>query len=205
MSIEAPNSDADLLDLLRIAGPLRVSEMAEALEVTPTAIRQRLVRLMSQTLVQREAIRNGRGRPRHQYWLTEEGLRRTGSNFTDLALTLWRELRSVGDPGSRREILQRVAKGLAEKYADQIQGTTASERMHALKDLLAQRRIPATVHDTADRSVLTAHACPYPNLADHDQGICTMERLLFSELVGRDVDLAKCRLEGDAECQFHAR
>jgi predicted ArsR family transcriptional regulator len=205
MSVEAPNSDADLLDLLRIAGPLRVSEMAEALEVTPTAVRQRLARLMSQSLVQREAVRSGRGRPRHQYWLTEKGLRLTGSNFTDLALTLWRELRAMGDPESRREILRRIAKGLAEKYADQIRGTTANERMHALKDLLAQRRIPATVQESGGRSVLTTHACPYPNLADHDKSVCTMERLLFSELVGRDVDLAKCRLEGDPECQFHAR
>ena len=45
MSMEAPTSDSDLMDLLRIAGPLSVSELADAMEVTATAVRQRLVRL----------------------------------------------------------------------------------------------------------------------------------------------------------------
>ena len=47
MSVEAPNSDADLLDLIRIAGPLSVTELADAMEVTATAVRQRLTRLMA--------------------------------------------------------------------------------------------------------------------------------------------------------------
>ena len=86
MSMQSPTSDAGLLDLLRITGPLGVSELADAMEVTPTAVRQRLIRLLNQESIQREATRRGRGRPRHRYWLTEKGLRLTGSNFTDLAV-----------------------------------------------------------------------------------------------------------------------
>ena len=70
MSAKSPTSDAGLLNLLRITGPLGVSELAHAMEVTPTAVRQRLVRLMARGAIQREAIRRGRGRPRHRYWLT---------------------------------------------------------------------------------------------------------------------------------------
>jgi predicted ArsR family transcriptional regulator len=55
MSIQAPTSDAGLLDLLRITGPLGVTELADAMEVTPTAVRQRLVRLMAQNSIDREA------------------------------------------------------------------------------------------------------------------------------------------------------
>ena len=73
MSVEAPNSDADLLDLIRIAGPLSVSELADAMEVTATAVRQRLTRLMAQSMISREAIRAGRGRPKHRYSLTDKG------------------------------------------------------------------------------------------------------------------------------------
>ena len=63
MSVEAPNSDADLLDLIRIAGPLSVTELADAMEVTATAVRQRLTRLMSQSMIEREAIRAGAAVP----------------------------------------------------------------------------------------------------------------------------------------------
>jgi predicted ArsR family transcriptional regulator len=204
MSIECPNSDADLMDLLRIAGPLRVVEMANAMEVTATAIRQRLVRMMSQGLVQREAVRKGRGRPRHHYWLSEKGLRLTGSNFTDLALALWREIRSLnGD--LRADMLRRIAKALAVGYASQIHGDTPGERMESLRQLLEQRRIPVSVEESPTRTTLTAHACPYPSLAEQDHGICTMERMLFSELLGGEVELSHCRLEGGGECQFQVR
>ena len=129
MSVEAPNSDADLLDLIRIAGPLSVTELADAMEVTATAVRQRLTRLMAQSMIQREAIRAGRGRPKHRYSLTDKGLRQTGSNFTDLALALWREIRSTGDENLSRDVLRRISRALASGYAAQIQGNTPAERL----------------------------------------------------------------------------
>ena len=80
------------MDLLRITGPLGVSELADAMEVTPTAVRQRLTRLLAGEVIRREPVRNGRGRPKHRYWLTDKGIRRTGSNFDDLAIALWGEV-----------------------------------------------------------------------------------------------------------------
>jgi DeoR family transcriptional regulator, suf operon transcriptional repressor len=202
MSVEAPNSDADLLDLLRIAGPLSVSELADAMEVTATAIRQRLTRLLAQTMIQREVVRAGRGRPKHRYWLTDKGVRETGSNFTDLALALWREFRSFGSEDIRREMLRRIARALATGYADQIEGATPAERLQSLAQLLSQRRIPVTMDASGRLPTLTAHACPYPKLAEEDRSICDMEKMLFSELVGDEVQLTQCRLNGGGDCQF---
>jgi DeoR family transcriptional regulator, suf operon transcriptional repressor len=202
MSIQAPTSDSGLLDLLRVAGPLGVLELADAMEVTPTAVRQRLVRLMSRDAIQREATRHGRGRPKHRYWLTEKGLRLTGSNFPDLAVTLWREIRDSSDPELRRETLRRIARALAASYSKQIRGDTPQQRMHSLAELLAERRIPVSVESSG--TVLTEHACPYPKLAEQDQGICNVERMMFSELLGQNVELARCRLDGGTECRFQA-
>jgi DeoR family transcriptional regulator, suf operon transcriptional repressor len=204
MSVLAPTSDSGLLDLLRIAGPLGVSELADAMEVTPTAVRQRLVRLLSQNAIQREATRHGRGRPKHRYWLTEKGLSLTGSNFTDLAVTLWHEIRDSSDPQLRRETLRRIARALAAGYVDQIRGDTPEERMHSLAELLAARRIPVSVEQSGRGTVLTEHACPYPKLAEQDQGICSVEQMMFSELLGHNVELTQCRLQGGTECRFLA-
>jgi DeoR family transcriptional regulator, suf operon transcriptional repressor len=204
MSMQAPTSDSGLLDLLRITGPLGVSELADAMEVTPTAVRQRLVRLLGQDAIQREATRHGRGRPKHRYWLTERGLRLTGSNFTDLAVTLWQEIRASSDPELRRETLRRIARALAAGYVNQIRGNTPEERMHSLAELLAERRIPVSVEQVGEDAILTQHACPYPKLAEQDQGICSVERMMFSELLGQNVELTQCRLQGGTECRFQA-
>ena len=205
MSTAVVNSDADLLELLRVTGPLDVSEMASAIEVTPTAVRQRLGRMMAQGLIDRDAVRIGRGRPKHRYRLTNKGLDLTGSNFPDLAMALWREINSVVNPDLRRELLRRVAKALARGYAGQIHGRTTAERMQALSELLAERRVPFEVENTRDGPVLKAKACPYPRLAENDRSICTMEAMLFSELLGQLVGLKTCRLDGDCTCQFQAK
>jgi predicted ArsR family transcriptional regulator len=204
MSIESPTSDSDFLDLLRAIGPLSVAELAVAMEVTPTAVRQRLTRMMGQGVLQREAQRRGRGRPQHRYTLTDKGLRLTGSNFTDLAMTLWTEIRSIDNPEFRREMLRRIAHAMASKYANEVEGNTPAERLKSLADLLAKRRIPVTVDESNSHPVLNTHSCPYPNLAENDQSVCSMERMMFTELVGEEVQLTQCRLDGDPQCRFQA-
>lgn len=195
-------SDRDLLELVRVAEPIGVAEMASQLGVTPTAVRQRLGRLMARGLVCRDPIRGNRGRPKHTYRLTDDGRRQTGTNFTDLALALWREFSALGDKQLQEKLLRRLAKGLAAEYADEIQGTTLSERVESLAELMRQREVPVSVTFDGQLPVLVAHACPYADLADEDRSICSMERMLFTELLGRDVELSACRLDGNDSCRF---
>ena len=199
----AESSDVGILDLLRKAGPLGVSELAKAMGVTATAVRQRLVRMMAQGLVGRERVAaGGRGRPSHHYLLTEKGRRQTGANFADLSLALWKEIRAIEDPEVRRGLLGRVAKTMATMYTDQVSGATTAERMRSVSRIFAERDVPMVVDDTGALPVLTAQACPYPELAEHDRGICALERMMFAELVGDGLKLSSCRLDGDECCRF---
>lgn len=196
------SSDIGILDLLRKVGPLGVAELATATQVTATAVRQRLVRLMAQGLVDRELARAGRGRPSHRYGLTDKGRRQTGANFVDLALALWKEIRAIEDPEVRRGLLQRIAKTMASMYGEQVSGTTTAERMQSVSQVFVQRNVPFEVDESGPLPVLTAVACPYPELAEQDRGICALERMMFSELVGDGLRLADCRLDGESCCRF---
>jgi DeoR family suf operon transcriptional repressor len=198
-------SDSDLLDLLRSLGPVGVVDLSHRIDVTPTTVRQRLSRLLARGLVQREPIRHGRGRPRHRYRLTAQGLRLMGSNFSDLARVLWHEIAMVEDFDVRRRILRRVLKNLAASYAQQMVGNTVEEKMVSLANLLGQRQVPFSVATSPHGlPILRAHACPYPELAESDRTICVMERLLFSELLGQDLRQSDNRFEGGGCCQFEA-
>ena len=205
MNIQAPNSDGDLLDLLRVKGAMGVTDLARATEVTATAVRQRLMRLMAHGLIQREVVRAGRGRPKHLYQLTSKGIRLTGSNFTDLALVLWREINSITDRGVEHDMVERVAMALAKQYAHQIHGSTTAERMRSVVELLVQRRIPASVDELGPEPTIVTHACPYPELSEQDRSICKMEKRLFSKLFAQEVELVKCRLEEGGDCRFQAK
>jgi predicted ArsR family transcriptional regulator len=201
----AESSDRGILDLLRKTGALGIAELAKATGVTPTAVRQRLVRLMAGGLIDRQVARAGRGRPSHRYGLTEKGRRQTGTNFVDLTLALWQEIRAIDDPQIRRGLLERVARTMARMYASQVSGQTTSERMRSVSRVFADREVPFDVEESGALPVLTALACPYPELAEQDRGICALERMMFSELVGEGLRLAECRLDGDECCRFEAK
>ena len=80
-----------------------------------------------------------------------------------------------------------------------------TERMESLVDMFKERQIPLEVqHEGQGLPVLTALACPYPDLAEKDPSICAMERMLFSDLLGEKVSLDRCRLDGDDCCTFRA-
>jgi predicted ArsR family transcriptional regulator len=214
------SGDTRVLELLRQHGAMTVNQVAQATSVTPTAVRQRLARLMSQGLVERHVPRHGgppagegegegqqrgtsgRGRPSHWYVLTELARRQVGSNFADLAMVLWREIRAVKDLEVRRGLLQRIAVALAGMYRGEIHGATLAARMQALKELFARRRVPLEVEPGAHAPVLTVVDCPYPELAEEDRGICAVERMLFAELLQSPLRLSQCRLEGHGCCQF---
>jgi predicted ArsR family transcriptional regulator len=218
MSGTSQTSDREIVELLRQRGSLCVLELAEATAVTSTAIRQRLSRLMKQGVVGRETRRSGRGRPSHCYALTEKGHRQSGNNFGDLALALWQEIRSISEPAVRRGLIARMAKRMAGLYADRIQGETVSDRMQAVAEVFGQRDVPLAIETAGpapaasksagatppekQSAVLTVWACPYPELAEVDRGICAMERLMFADLIAQDVRLTACRLDGDPCCRF---
>ncbi len=219
------SSDRGLLDLLRKQGACGITELASAMQVTATAVRQRLSRLMGLGLITRETSKPARGRPSHRYALTDKALRQTGHNFVDLSLALWQEIRSIKDPEVRGGLLKRLSERMANEYRSQIQGDTLAERFESVAELFGSRNIPFSVdyvgsnlpRDSASASdsmnvevvqsspelpVLAVWACPYPQLAELDRGICSLEKMLLTDLLGSRVKLTECRLDGGNCCRF---
>ncbi len=202
MSAQTETADKQMLDFIRRHGAATISALVAEMGVTATAIRQRLHRLTDEGLIERQAERIGRGRPNHRYSLTEKGEQSAGNNFADLATVLWDEIKSVEDPAIRRGLLKRIADRFVERYRNDVSGNTLRERMQALAGVMSERQIPFTVDDTKSLPVLSALACPYPELAKADRGVCTMEKLMLSEILGENVRLTQCRLDGATCCTF---
>ena len=179
---------------------MTISELASRLDVTATAVRQRLNRLMDAKLVQRKAVTEGRGRPSHRYSLTSLGRRETGGNFADLAVALWEEIRSISNLEVRRGLLQRIADRMADSY--DVAGSSTKDRMQSVAKLFGERSVPITVGEKGELPVLTATCCPYPDLAEQDRSVCAMEKMMLSEMVGEKLSLTECRLDGGTCCTF---
>jgi predicted ArsR family transcriptional regulator len=200
--MQAEGSDKTMLDVLRRNGAVTISTLVAEMGVTATAVRQRLQRLMAEGLIERQAENRGRGRPNHKYSLTEKGERSAGTNFADMADVLWDEIKAVEDPEIRRGLLKRIAGRLAARYRNQVGGHSLRDRMTELSGVMAERDIPFHVENTGGLPVLSALACPYPELAMRDRSVCTMEKMMLSEILGENVRLSECRLDGANCCTF---
>ncbi len=200
------SSDDAVLRILQQVGSVPIGELGQAMGVTATAVRQRLQRLMAAGLVERQIERRGeqpgRGRPNHQYQLTKKGIRKSANNFADLATVLWEEVRAVKEPEIRRGLLQRIATRMAGHYKSRISGESLGERMGSLASLMGERGLRFEVDHSSELPVLTALACPYPELAEQDRGVCSLEKMVLSEVLGETVKLEGCRLDGETCCTF---
>ena len=201
-------SDRSLLDLIRRHGSLTIHEMVKHLGVTPTAIRNRLTRLVSSGMVERESEQGGRGRPKHSYKPSVETHKKLGQNYADLAVVLWDEMmRSVEDHKLRRIIFGRITERLAEVYRAQVTGDAWENRLVQLGSILHDRGIETevTLGDGSLMPILKQHSCPYYELAQVDRTVCAMERKMFEKILGRGVRLSQCRLDGHRSCDFEAK
>lgn len=195
--------DEQFLQQLHRLGTGSIQDLCQALGVTATAVRQRLVRLEAQGFVEREVIRTGRGRPHHDYKVTVLGLRELGDNYSELAILLWRELRSIPEPEVRQRVVNRLKAALVQRYGSEIQGETLVARMQGLQAALERRGFQMELGSRDDLPILRENNCPYQELAGEDPGICELEKQVFEEILGVELKLACCCRDGHNGCEFH--
>lgn len=184
---------------------MTVQQLIESLEVTATAVRQRLDRLVEADLIQRRKENVGRGRPQFRYVLTQLGMRYASASYSELATALWHEVLELPNPLQRTRILRRVARRMAGDLKAAVpQGGSMEERFEAMASALEQRNVPTVVKQFAGLPVLEVLACPYPELigGDKSRHLCEMEQEMLSEALGQEMKLDCCQLDGHSQCQF---
>lgn len=197
-------ADREFLQSLHRHGGATVQELCERMGVTSTAVRQRLNRLLGLGMVSRETIRSGRGRPHHVYRVTDAGHKQLGDNYSDLALILWRELRNIPEASIRDRVIDRVRGAFIRQFGTAVQGESLTDRLSELAAALGERGYDVEVDESGELPILRENYCPYLELASSDPSICEMEQEVFERVLGADVKLAQCCLEGHSCCEFHA-
>lgn len=205
MMTKINESDQQLVKVLRLK-PMTVNELIAELGVSANAVRQRLVRLMSAGLITRTKCDDeGRGRPSHEYMLTEDGHRTAGNNFADLAKALWQEIQTIEDAEIREKLIAGTVQRLLENFESEVTGETVEQRLAAVQKFFGDRQIPIAIDTNGKLPVVKVLECPYPDLVDKEHQFCEVERQIFSKAIGSPVELCQCRKEGDGCCSFESK
>lgn len=195
-----------IIEHLQRHGTATVKEMEALLGVTTTAVRQHINTLTAEGYIRRQSVHNGVGRPHHVYAMTDKAQELFGCHCDDLALTLLQEVFNIEGPARAQMLLDRVGNRLAQRYAGSVRGLGLQQRVAEMAGALEERGVLTDNIVQADGSIiLTAYNCPYHELAQQHREICDMDEKMMRSVLGSEVTLSACIMDGHSRCSFVVR
>jgi len=192
-----------VLEYLQRKGAATIKELEDVLGVTTTAVRQQLQTLQADGYVERSSVHAGVGRPHHVYSLTAKAHELFSSHCDDLALTLLEEVFALEGEERTGQLLERVGSRLAKRYSPLVRSGRLKERVAQLAEALYARGVLTDVSQEAeDVFILQTYNCPYHELAHEHRDICEMDEKFMREVLGSDVNLHRCMMDGHPSCKF---
>lgn len=192
-----------IVEYLQRNGSATIKELEQVLGVTTTAVRQHLNNLQADGYIARETVHSGVGRPHHAYRTTEKARDFFDCHCDDLALTVLEEALQLVGPEQAPALMARVGQRLANRYAVTVQASELVGRVEELALAMGNQGVLTdVVAHTGDKIVLKTYNCPYHELANEYRQICDMEQGMMRQVLGSEVNLSSCIMDGDGGCSF---
>ncbi|MGE0581931.1 MAG: helix-turn-helix transcriptional regulator [Steroidobacteraceae bacterium] len=193
-----------LRHLLRNKSGAAVDELAQALGVTRTAVRQHLASLMRDGLVAPGAERASGGRPLRLYVLTDEGREVFPRRYSWFARLLVEAMaQEHGSAGLRTRFGRIAASVVAQLPHRAPPGASRREKVEELSGLMDQLGYDARkVKDVGGAPTIEADNCVFHELAQRNPAICQFDIALLTSYTGSKVELHECMAKGGHVCRF---
>ncbi|MGX7828690.1 helix-turn-helix transcriptional regulator [Actinokineospora sp. 24-640] len=194
--------------LLLEQGPITAAAIAEALGLSPAAVRRHLDALVTDGEAgTRDAPRRGdrgRGRPAKLFLLSEAGRARFGHAYDDLAIAALRFLAESGGEQAVRAFAERRVATLVDRHRDAVTSPAdPGARAKALATALTREGYAASTRTVGAGEQLCQHHCPVAHVAAEFPELCEVETAAFAALLGTHVQRLATIANGDAVCTTH--
>jgi DeoR family suf operon transcriptional repressor len=192
-----------ILQALKRQGELGVEELADTLEVTPSAIRQQLAGMMAEGLADFRERKGGQGRPRHLYHLTPAAEALFPKTYSELTNEL---LDYVGDtdPALVDQIFERRRRRRVEGARDRLAGRSFPDRVAELARILDEDGYLADFEARDDGSWwIVEHNCAILEVALRYGQACSSEIGFLREVMpDADIERLSHMASGDFHCGY---
>ena len=190
-----------ILELLKRDGPQASPTLAAALGMTSAGVRQHLLTLERDGLVQRATVRGGRGRPRHTFGLTRQAeALHFPQGYADLACDLLEELHAAGGPDAVQRPLRARMEARASRDAAHLAPLSRGERLVAVAAL--QDAAGYMAHAEVEDAALVQRHCCIADAARRFPILCALEQEWIERLLGARVERTAHQLAGDHVCRY---
>jgi DeoR family suf operon transcriptional repressor len=205
-TVQSATRRAILLTIKRL-GEARAEELAAALEITPSAVRQHLGALHAEGLVGVREQRGGAGRPKHFYWVTAAAEDLFPKTYGDLTCELLDYL-TAEEPGMVDKLFDRRRQRRVEQAEARLAGRSFPERVAELARILDEDGYLAGVeHDGEDETwFIVEHNCAILEVAFRYGQACSSEIGFLREVMpDADIERITHMASGQHHCAYRIR
>jgi DeoR family suf operon transcriptional repressor len=191
-----------VLDAIRTQRQATVDSLVEALGLTHISIRHHLANLKADGLIDVRVDRQGVGRPKHIYTLTDAAQRYLPTKYFNLAERLMDELKAALPAETVTTIINDLAANVVARYGEIPESSTIEERLKHLVGVLDQEGFTVEVRHNGNQTLIAGTNCPYLHIGQRHPEVCRLDQGLIESLLGVNVQKQSCVLEGGHSCTF---
>jgi predicted ArsR family transcriptional regulator len=176
-----------------------VDELAQALDLTHTAVRAHLAALERDGLVQQRSERRGSGKPSSVYDLTPSAeylFPKSYGQLLDQLLNVLGERKPVDDVDT---LLREVGRRIAAQWT--IPPGELRIRLGAAVEVLNELGGLMERETEGDTLCILGYRCPFAAVVREHPEVCDLAETLLSELVGVPIQ-EQCGRTGSVPCRF---
>ena len=192
----------EILRLLKQRGRATVNELAQALDMTLMGVRLHLVVLDRDGYVRRTTVREKPGRPALVYSLAPKAEELFPKRYDLLAERLLEAIQQYGGDHLSSAILASTARTMAAQLAADVDGDSLAQRVRSVGDVLDKLGGFTSWERVEGGFLLHHHNCLFYAVALRNGGVCSIDHLLLSDLLGERVERRTSLLDGSGSCSF---
>lgn len=201
-----PEARREVLKLLKRRGPLPVDAVAEEMGITVSGARQHLSGLEKEGVLTYDRVREGPGRPKHVYRLTELGEKLFPRDYAGVTREILGYLRE-SDPNLLDKLFVRRAKRRVREARREVEGRPFEEQVRALADMLDREGYMPRVEPLEDNGFrIVERNCLAEAIGGEYRGACAAEMsFLRNTLPGADIRRVSHAVNGQPCCAYEIR
>lgn len=203
MNCEMSETRMRILQLLKMRCSMSVRQLTAALHISAMGIRQHLLILEQEGLVEYHQEKQERGRPHHIYSLTDEANSLFPTTYANFAVGLMQEVAKFNGPGFINKVFRSRMKSQLQMYQERLDGKDLVDRIKELAHIRDEEGYMARFDENDTDYVLIEHNCPIAAIAQEYPHVCEIELGLFRQSLGTKVFRVEHLMQGSHRCCYH--
>jgi DeoR family transcriptional regulator, suf operon transcriptional repressor len=183
---------------------ISIKELAVAVDITPISVRHHIQKLHESGLIKMKDVKQGVGRPKRVYSLTDKGMSQFPDGYISLSARLMNTLKSQMTREQLMGVFEDMAKDLLKEkmVGVNIELLSLEERVHWLTEILSEEGFGLDVIKEDNGYKITPLSCPYISLIEDHSEICNFEYTLIQTLLSDKAEKFCSRANGDDVCSY---